>query len=127
MTSKAYAIVHAKCPRCRRGDMFSDKIWTIRQRMYDKCPVCSQKFEIEPGYFYASMYVSYALSVAELIGAGVATYVITGRLDVPDLWLYLSTTFGTAIVLAPLNFRYSRVLLLHWLSPKVHYDPKLDI
>jgi hypothetical protein len=94
--------------------------------MNEYCPHCGQKFEIEPGYFYAAMYVSYALNVAELVTAGIATYMVSGRLEVSDLWLYLTTTFGTAILLSPFNYRYSRVLLLHLLSPKVRYNAGYD-
>ena len=35
--------------------------------MHNQCPHCDLTFEIEPGYFYAAMYVSYALNVAEAV------------------------------------------------------------
>lgn len=31
---------------------------------HEKCDHCNQKYEIEPGFFYGSMYVSYALAIA---------------------------------------------------------------
>ena len=81
-------------------------------------------FEIEPGYFYAAMYVSYALNVAEAVTIALATRIITQNTTSP--WLYLSTILGGCFILSPINFRYSRVILLYWLSPKVHYQPQLD-
>lgn len=81
-------------------------------------------FEIEPGYFYAAMYVSYAMNVAEGGCLWVGTALLTHS-DSP--WLYLGTILGGLLILSPLNFRYSRVILLYWLSPKVHYQPELDI
>lgn len=126
-TSKLYAIAHAKCPRCRRGNMFSGPTYGFKlQITNERCPKCQLKFEVEPGYYYAAMYVSYALNVAEMVSLGVLTYLFTGRLDMEATWLYVGVLLGGVLLLSPFNFRYSRVLLLHWLSPKVHYDPSLD-
>jgi len=47
-------------------------------------------------------------------------------MEYEDIWIYLATIIGATIILAPFNYRYSRVLLLHYLSPKVKYDPSLD-
>lgn len=124
-TSKLWAMLHAKCPRCRRGDMFSGKIYSFGSNKINiNCPRCNLHFEIEPGYFYAAMYVSYALNVALSVSFAVATYVITGNLTSP--WLYTGVIIGGCFLLAPVIFRASRVLLLYWLSPKIHYQPHLD-
>ena len=124
-TSKSWAMLHGKCPRCRRGDMFVGATygWGTNS-MREKCPHCNLTFEIEPGYFYAAMYVSYAMNVAELVALAVATYVITGNMTSP--WLYLGTILGGTVLLAPFNYRYSRILMLYWLSPKINYLPYLD-
>ena len=92
--------------------------------MNEHCPRCGLKFEIEPGYFYAAMYVSYALNVAEIVTSAILTFYISGGSESP--WLYLAVLFGIIFILAPFNYRYSRVILLHWLSPKVRYNPELD-
>jgi len=92
--------------------------------MREKCPHCNLTFEIEPGYFYAAMYVSYAMNVAEAVTLAVATYVFTGNLSSP--WLYLGVILGGCLLLAPFNYRYSRILMLYWLSPKIHYLSHLD-
>ena len=126
-TPKLKAVINAKCPKCRRGKMFSGPMYSFKaQKTNELCPHCGLRFEIEPGYFYAAMYVSYALSVAEMVTIAVATYVFSGSLEYEDLWLYITTIIGGAIILAPFNYRYSRVLLLHYLSPKVKYDPAYD-
>lgn len=92
--------------------------------MRDVCPRCNLVFEIEPGYFYAAMYVSYAMNVAELVTLALGTYIITGNMDSP--WLYLIVILSGCLLLAPFNYRYSRILMLYWLSPKIHYQPHLD-
>ncbi|ASU32828.1 DUF983 domain-containing protein [Mucilaginibacter xinganensis] len=124
-TPKSWAMLHTKCPRCRRGSMFSGGMYNFgSNKIYDRCPHCNLHFEIEPGYFYAAMYVSYAMNVAEATTIAALTYIITRNNDSP--WLYLSTILLGCLVLSPINFRYSRVLLLYWLSPKINYQPHLD-
>ncbi len=125
ITSKSWAMLHTKCPRCRRGEMFSGGAYNIgANKIHENCPHCNLHFEIEPGYFYAAMYVSYALNVAEALGLTLATYVLTHNTSSP--WLYVIVLLMGSLLLAPLNFRYSRVFLLYWLSPKIHYQPNLD-
>lgn len=127
-TSKFSAVLHAKCPHCRRGDIFTGSAYGFNiQHTKDNCAHCGQRFEIEPGYFYAAMYVSYAMNVAEMIAVGIATYILSGNnLDYNTLWLYIGTIIGASLLLSPLNYRYSRVLLLHWLSPKIKYEAHFD-
>lgn len=124
-TPQFQAIIQAKCPKCRRGPIYAGPMYTFgAQKMNENCPHCGFKFEVEPGYFYAAMYVSYAFNVAEIVTAAVLTFYISGGSESP--WLYLGILFSIIFILAPLNFRYSRVILLHWLSPKVKYHPELD-
>ena len=122
-TSKSYAMLHAKCPRCRRGNMFKGGMYSLR-KINLNCPHCNLYFEIEPGYFYAAMYVSYALNIAEAGIIVAITYLLTGNSTSP--WLYTGVIIGGCFLLSPVNFKYSRVLLLYWLSPKIHYQPYLD-
>ncbi len=123
-TSKIKAVIAAKCPKCRVGQMYTGNTYGFkRQRMNEVCPHCGFRFEIEPGYFYAAMYVSYALSVGQVIVAGLVTYQLT-QSESP--WLYLGVLMATILLFAPFNFRYSRLILLHYLTPKVKYDPKYE-
>ncbi|SEK94672.1 Protein of unknown function [Parapedobacter koreensis] len=104
--------------------MFVGKTYGIkRQRMNDVCPHCGFRFEIEPGYFYAAMYVSYAMSVAQVVTTGLLTYQVT-KSESP--WVYLGVLVVAILIFAPFNFRYSRLILLHYLTPKVKYDPKYE-
>lgn len=124
-TPKSWAMLHCKCPRCRRGDLYQGAPYNFgSNKILDKCPHCGLVYEIEPGYFYAAMYVSYAFNVAEAVTLGLATFILTRNTTSP--WLYIGIILGGCFVLAPLNFRYSRVILLYWLSPKIHYQPQLD-
>ena len=60
------SIFRNKCPRCRRGDMFKEKnpykLKTVLQ-MNERCPVCGQPLDMEPGFYYGTNMISYALAV----------------------------------------------------------------
>ena len=124
-TPKLRSMLHAKCPRCRRGDVFRNSMYGIKpQKMYEICPNCALKYEVEPGYFYAAMYVSYAINVVLGVTVGLLTYVVTKEDKSP--WIYIATILSASFLTAPFNFRYSRIILLHLLSPKIKYRPDYD-
>jgi len=91
--------------------------------MNQVCKVCDLKFEREPGYFYVAMFVSYAMSVAEIISIGVAASVFGLELTYENIYYYILVIFSGVLVCSPFNYRYSRLVLLYWLSPGLHYDP----
>lgn len=112
--------IAGKCPRCRKGNMFSAPLLSFKsKKMAINCPHCGLKFEKEPGYFYVAMYVSYVFVVAELVSACVAAYLLTGNMESP--WFYLVVALAVAILLAPFNYRYSRIVLLYWLTPQFQF------
>lgn len=120
--SEFSAAVKAKCPRCRKGDMFANSMYGFQsQKMYEYCPHCKLKFEKEPGYFYVAMFVSYALSVAQIVAVCVALYVLTGT---ENPYVYMGVLFFFIVALSPFNFRYSRVILMYWLTPGLRFDPE---
>src|SRR5580698_6865928 len=75
------SILRNKCSRCRRGNLYLDAnpyhLKTF-MRMPQKCPVCGQSFEIEPGFWYGTGFVSYALSVAVSVATFIAWKVLIG-------------------------------------------------
>ncbi len=114
-----YALLNAKCARCRKGDMYKPGL--LSQKMHERCPTCDLYFERHPGYFYVSMFVSYALAVAEIIAFGIATYVLSGGSE--NVYLYLAVILSAVVLLAPFNFKFSRVLHMHFLDPGLKYQP----
>src|ERR1700712_1847535 len=120
--SQFQAALHAKCPKCRKGDMFANGMYSLRgQKSYTNCPYCNFQFEIEPGYFYVAMFVSYGMNVAQMIFFAVGTYMLTGS---ESPWLYCAILLTVAFLLSPFNYRYSRVILLYWLTPNLFFDPE---
>lgn len=117
------AAIRARCPRCRTGAMFSGPTYGIKaQKMHKNCPHCNLRYEREPGYFYVSMFVSYAFSIAQMVAICLLVYLITGNDS--SFWLYLTASLGIVFVLAPFNFRYSRVVQMYWLSPGLKFMPE---
>ena len=118
------AIITAKCPKCRVGNIYANPVYSFSgQKMLKSCPHCEMVFEKEPGYFYGAMYVSYAFIVAELVTLAIGTSVLTGS---KNPWLYTIILLSVVGLLAPFNLRYSRVILMHWLTPGLRYHPELS-
>lgn len=97
--------------------------WNLRHifDMPEKCPVCSQRYEIEPGFFYGTAYVSYALTVAISVATFVAWYVLIGMSTQDNRFFWwLGINIFLLIFLQPWLMRLSRVI---YLSFFVKYDP----
>jgi uncharacterized protein (DUF983 family) len=122
---KIRALINCKCPRCRVGKVFVGSPYAFRKRRTNEiCSHCGLFFEIEPGYFYGAMYISYFMIIIE---GGVTGWLVYQISKSDTIWLYLAIILSLTLLLAPLNFRYSRLLLLYYLSPKIKYDPKYKL
>ena len=111
------SIIKMKCPNCRQGHMFTNKsIFPLKNMldMPDKCPVCGQKYELEPGFYYGTGYVSYALSVGLFFFNLIWYWLIFGLSFQDNSMIYYFIT-STAIValMQPWLMRISRVIYLN--------------
>ena len=81
--------------------------------MNETCPVCALRFEREPGYWTGAMVASYALGVPLLAVLVLGVWALT-RWDVVFVLVAADLLF---LVVAPLVWRYSRIVWLHldWL------------
>lgn len=113
--TKMSAVLGQKCPRCRKGKLFASSALSFKYaKMNEECSCCRLRYEIEPGFFYAAMYVSYVLVVAELVTAAILAFYF---IDERNQGMIIALTILPALLLSKFNFRYSRTLLLHFLSP----------
>ena len=119
------AVLEGKCPRCREGAVFTHRPWQLTKfnSMYDTCPNCGLKYEVEPGFFFGAMYVSYAVSVAVFLGTVFALYFFFGD---PPLLTYIISVTVVSLIFYPLNFRYSRLIFLFTFSG-VKYQPQSSV
>lgn len=116
--SKIYSIIHSKCPRCHKGDIFVSKNPYKKlafRKIHDRCNVCGQPYEPEPGFFQGAMYVSYAVTVAIcfVIGGILLLTNLSGEAILIILGIIL-------IILLPVNFRVSRLI---WMNMFITYRP----
>ncbi|MBP9690099.1 MAG: DUF983 domain-containing protein [Bacteroidia bacterium] len=82
--------------------------------MNEFCPVCEVRFEIEPGFFWGAMYVSYSITTAFML---VTCGILLWGFNDPEFWVYVVSIIGIVLLTLPWVFRYSRVLLLYFISP----------
>jgi uncharacterized protein (DUF983 family) len=105
-----YSVAKNKCPRCQEGDFFKNskayKLGTFTE-MNINCSSCGLKYEIEPGFFYGAMYVSYALNVAWFVTLWVATSVLVPEMTKMTQFLIIALSM---ITMYPLMYRYARLL-----------------
>jgi uncharacterized protein (DUF983 family) len=118
--SRLYSVVNGKCPRCHEGDIFVYKNPYKKlafKKMYEKCSVCGQAYEPEPGFYQGAMYTSYAVSVA-------ICFVLGGLLLLTSLKaeVILGILFFVLLLLMPVIFRISRLI---WLNLFIGYNPKV--
>lgn len=112
--SKFSAISQQKCPRCREGNIFN---YSLLEKplnplaTHKECSECSYRFEIEPGFFWGAMYISYAMMVATMITTIVTVLVL---FDTRNPYHYLIPTISAMLLIYPFALRYSRVLLIHY-------------
>jgi ABC-type spermidine/putrescine transport system permease subunit II len=84
--------------------------------MNTACPVCGLLFEREPGYFLGAMYYSYAIAIAACAPAA-----LIGWWAGWPVWGVGIAGSAAMLLVAPLGFRFSRVL---WLHMDQAFDPR---
>jgi hypothetical protein len=88
--------------------------------MYDHCPVCNQKYDLETGFWYGTGYVSYALAVAVSAITFIAWLILIG-VSVEDNRIFGWLIFNCVllVVIQPWLMRVSRAIYLYFF---VSYD-----
>lgn len=114
-----------KCqyPRCQRGNMFSySNPYNLKKfmKMNAECPVCKQSFDLEPGFYYGTSYVSYAFAIAITVASFVTWWILVG-ISINDnrVFYWIIVNGVLLILLQPLLMRLSRTI---WLAFFVKYD-----
>lgn len=81
--------------------------------MVERCSVCGQRTELEPGFFHGTGYVSYALTVGFSIVTYVIWILITGyTFKDKEIFWWLPFNIAALIVMQPWLMRLSRVIWL---------------
>ena len=119
------SVLSNKCPRCRRGKLFKqDSPYKLNglMRMNDECPVCGQTTDMEPGFYYGTSYVSYAIAVAISVATFIAWWVIIGfSLKDNRFFWWMGFNACLLVLLQPPLMRLSRTV---WLCFFIRYSPR---
>ena len=113
-------ILKKQCPRCQRSNLFTEPFQLSDPlAMPERCQICQQKFEPEPGFYYGAMFISYVFSSFIFLAIAALTILVFG--------LSVNQTFAIILVLGALTFlwmlRISRSLWIHFI---VKFDPSFD-
>ena len=118
-----FSIFSNRCPRCRRGALFKNKgAFRIKglMEMNERCPVCTQPLDMEPGFYYGTNIISYIL--ATLISAItfiVWWFTIGFSLSDSRFFWWIGANAILLVVLQPPLMRISRTI---WISFFVPYS-----
>ena len=114
--AKLYSILNQKCPVCQEGDYYINK-QAYNLKTFDKshtnCSYCNHKFEIENGFFYGAMYVSYGISIAVAVSLFMATYVLFPE---TPYYTYIFIIIIGIVLFTPVAFRMSRIIWMNLFS-----------
>ena len=115
--NRAISIAKGKCPQCQSGKVFLYPVYELNKftQMSRNCPVCNLTFEIEPGFFWGAMYVSYGITTAMMLIVGGLVYFFSNHHA--EFWGYMIPIFLSMFLSIPFTYRYARVLMLSFFSP----------
>lgn len=119
-----WSLLTQKCPRCRKGHMFSaSNPWKLNStlKMPTHCPECGQLFELEVGFWYGTAYISYAVTVLFCVLSFVLWLLTVGfSLTDSRFYWWMGINGILLVVLQPWFMRLSRALYLYFF---VSYQP----
>jgi uncharacterized protein (DUF983 family) len=93
-------------------------------KMHDRCPVCGQPLDMEPGFYYGTNMVSYTLAVLISVATFFLWWATIGfSLSDKRFFWWIGINAVLLVVLQPPLMRLSRTI---WLAFFVPYSPNWD-
>jgi uncharacterized protein (DUF983 family) len=121
------SILQNKCTRCRRGKLYQyDNAYNLKKFMImnEKCSVCGQPLDMEPGFYYGTNMVSYTLAVFICVFTFFLWWATIGfSLTDKRFFWWIGANAILLILLQPPLMRLSRTV---WLSFFVRYSSNWD-
>lgn len=118
-----FSVLGNKCPRCRRGQMFRRKgAFRLKglMEMNERCPVCTQPLDMEPGFYYGTNIISYILAVLISVITFIVWWITIGfSLSDSRFFWWIGLNAALLVVLQPPLMRLSRSV---WISFFVPYS-----
>lgn len=100
--------------------MFQHKPYSFKgiTSLNKNCPHCNISYQLEPSFFYGSMYVSYAIGVALAVAVYILLLLFGLGKNVLASFFVITTVI---VVLAPYIYQLSKVV---WASFFIKFDSK---
>ena len=118
--NKIQSIVNLKCPRCHTGDLFLTPTFSFSKPfdMHKECPLCSQDYEPEPGFYFGAMFISYIFTGFFCLAFTMLLHWVVG-------WS-ITASFVALIVVCAVFFVYIfRFARSMWINLNIKYDPQM--
>jgi uncharacterized protein (DUF983 family) len=121
--SKLYSILFNKCPKCHTGSFWASdnpfkNMFFSTENSCKTCENCSLDYELETGFWYGSMYVGYAISVAVMLLFWSLTTFLFSTLTIFNEILIIVIAI---ILVSPLNYHVSRLI---WINFFINYSKR---
>jgi len=89
-------------------------------KMHEACPVCRQPLDMEPGFYYGTNMISYALAILFSVLSFFAWWIVIGfSLSDHRFFWWIAINAVLLVMLQPPLMRLSRAV---WIAIFVHYS-----
>ncbi|HUH25082.1 MAG TPA: DUF983 domain-containing protein [Flavobacterium sp.] len=112
-------VLKGTCPSCGQTKVFKSKgnpILFKLPMMHQRCANCNYSFHRETGFYFGAMYMSYALTVGEMV----AVFVLGLLLNMSFMNMFIGVVV-IVLLLSTFNYRVSRLM---WLNMFYDEDDK---
>ncbi|MFT5386093.1 MAG: hypothetical protein ACI8VT_003984 [Saprospiraceae bacterium] len=110
------SILTHSCPQCRSSKLFKEPFnFKNPLNIYERCSVCNQNFEPEPGFYFGALFISYGLSTFLLL---VPALILVLGFD----WNPNNAMLLVLAIAAISYFKLLRVSRSIWIHINVKYD-----
>ena len=121
--SKLYSILFNLCPKCHEGRFWKTNnpfknILLKNSESSISCDKCMIKYELEIGFWYGAMYISYAIGVALMLFLWGCLVLLFPLINIS---LLISLVVIGILIFSPMNYHLSRLI---WVNIFIKYQPK---
>ena len=122
--SKMYSVLYNKCPRCHIGRFWASNnpfknMFSRSEETCKTCDNCCLFYELETGFWYGSMYVSYAISVAVMVLFWTLT---TFFFPIINIFNEILIIVLAILLVSPVNYHLSRLIWINFFIKYIRND-----
>ena len=122
--SKMYSVLYNKCPRCHIGRFWASNnpfknMFSSYEETCKTCDNCCLFYELETGFWYGSMYVSYAISVAVMVLFWTLITLFFPTINIFDEILIIVLAI---LLVSPVNYHLSRLIWINFFIKYIRND-----